>query len=449
MDTLHKLVRTFFVVSSLAFGSTAPGQGQAASTLTLVQAVAAAEKHHPQLDEAQANRELARSSLDSARSARYPTLSVAEDIVDSNDPVFAFGSKLRQARFSSADLAIDSLNHPAAISNFSASASANWTAFDAGAARHRVASAAASLRASSLNEQYAAQSIDVAVTALYYRVLLAQDQITVADHAAARALEISGDLQDRVRSGLALESDGARAALALQQANDDIATAKANAAMARRDLFDAMGEADNAQSLSRPETQAPVSPASDLSERLDLQALRQQQQAARQDALAAHAVMWPRVSTFAHVESDTQSVATNGSGNWTVGAKIELPLFDGGVRKSHEEQATAHLHALEAQERSALLDARKNIGSLQVQLDDLQRHLTTAEAAIGVQQEALSTERDRYAGGLAPVSDVLNAEADLSSAEFQRIRTFYQLDIVRAELALAEGSLNTQKAGKP
>lgn len=443
------------LLCGIAFGVALAGKGQAPSALSLDEAINAGLQHHPHVAAAEASEDKARAALLRAKVAQRPTLTVDEDVTYSNDPVFAFGSKLRQGRFGSSDFALPSLNHPSALANSSASATAAWTAFDAGSTHRGIESARSSLTATQLSTQYTREELGVEITKLYYRVLLAEDQIIVAEASLKRAKELSSDLQDRAHSGLSLESDSMRSSLAQRTAEDELAAAQNNVGLARRDLFDTIGEPESNRPLVRPDVEKLPSGEHSNPEqhaivsRLDLQAIRQQESAATLARASAKAAAWPRLSTYAHVENDAQDVVTNGSGNWTIGAKLELPLFDGGARKAREREADAQLHALQAQEHSTLLSARSTIASLQSQIDDLKRRYSTAQDAIRVQQEALQTARDRYASGLVSISEVLSGESDLSSAEYTRIRIAYQLRIANADLAFAEGSSLTSKAGQP
>ncbi len=455
----------FGLALGITVGVTASAAGQAAEPLSLQEAITLGETHHPSIASAQAAVEGARAAVRGAQAAQLPTLTVAEDAMYSNDPVFAFGSELRQDRFTSADLSIDALNHPGAIRNFSASATANWTAFDAGAARRGVRSARHSLLAAQLESQYTGEQIATSITTLYFRALMAEDEIAVATAALKRDREIDGNIRDRVRAGLSLDSDGARADLSLRNAQDDLAAAKNNVTLARLDLFDALGVPPSDRPLIHPSLPPPVlpstgtlsngistakiEPGNGMTNRLDLQAIRLQQQAAREKLSSIKASAWPTITTFGHVENDAENVVSNGSGNWMIGAKIQMNLFDGGARKAQEQQAAASIERLDAQERSTLLEAHSEIAARKTQIEDLGRSLATAESAIGVQQQTLTTARDRYATGLVTITEVLDGENDLTAAEFQRVRTFYQLCIANAELALADGSLTSSKAGRP
>lgn len=454
MSRLRKVLYVLLVLAGIVVVPALMGQGLAGPVLTLEEAVTEARKHHPRAALAEASVDAARAAVKGARASQYPSFSVGEDVLYSNDPVFAFGSKLRQARFTSNDFDLNALNHPSALSNFSGSGSGTWKAFDGGSTRHSVRSAEASLQASELSSQYTAEQLAAEITALFYRVLTAEDQANVAKVAVARAREVDESVQDRVHAGLSLESDGARAHLALRSAEDDAATVQGNIVLARRDLFAAMGRSPTDEPLERTvvdptyETDLPRL-AGDPQKRLDIQALDYQQQAAHQSLSAVRATAWPQVTALGHIENDAQWLVTHGSANWAIGAKVQWNVFDGGARRSRELEAASRIHTVEAQKRASLLEADSTIAALESQIEDLQRRLATANEAIRTQDEALKTSRDRYKTGLLTITDVLSNETALSEAEFQRVRTYYQIRIANANLALASGTVTNTKAGQP
>src|ERR1035437_4069847 len=102
----------------------------AQDTLTLRQAIDQALKQSPQSAIAHADGEEAKSAAMVARIQLLPRLNLTEDISRGNDPVYAFGTRLRQDQFTQDDFALDALNHPSAIGNFSTRLSGSWTAFD-------------------------------------------------------------------------------------------------------------------------------------------------------------------------------------------------------------------------------------------------------------------------------------------------------------------------------
>ena len=93
----------------------ASGQG----ALTLRQAVDQALEQSPQAAIAHASYQEAKSAATLERTFLLPRLNFTEDISRGNDPVYVFGTRLRQGQFTQADLALDALNHPPPMGNFS------------------------------------------------------------------------------------------------------------------------------------------------------------------------------------------------------------------------------------------------------------------------------------------------------------------------------------------
>src|SRR5579863_2831587 len=133
MGTSHMRKREPFSFLIAVFLSTAPNcriQAQRAAPFTLHDAVALSLSNGPERKIAAADVEAARDGSSLARTALFPNLAFSEDITRGNDPVYVFGSRLRQQQFQQGDFALNSLNRPAPLGNFTTRFSGNWTAFD-------------------------------------------------------------------------------------------------------------------------------------------------------------------------------------------------------------------------------------------------------------------------------------------------------------------------------
>jgi outer membrane protein TolC len=452
----RRIVHRLLFAVSLACSLISEGRGQTPQTpsLTLQEAIELGLVHHPLVQGAQADALRAKASLAQAKAAALPSVSASEDVTLSDDPVFAFGTKLRQAQFRASDFDLASLNHPSPIGNFASSASANWVAFDSGATKGRIRSERLAAQAAELSSGFTDQEVANNVIGVYYRALLAESQVATAQANLLRAQEIANDIRDRIHSGLALEADGMRADLAVQNAQDDVASAKSNVNVTRNELAEAIGKPLQDAALVAPATPTvaatqPLQSDAQLSTRLDLQALEMQKASARRSLSSIRATVGPQLSTFAHVESNNPHFASGGSGNWAIGAKLEISVFDGGLRRAREQEAAARLAKFTAEKEQTLREAHNTVRTLQAQIEDLERRYATADQAIKADAEALQTARDRYAAGLVPVSEVLNGEAELSAAEYARLRAFYQLRIANSDLQIATGTFSISKAGQP
>src|SRR5271166_5210798 len=87
-----------------------PASGQA--PLTLRQAINQALEQSPEASMARASEQEAKSESTIARSQLLPHFSFTEDISRGDDPVYAFGTRLKQGQFTQADFALNALNRP-------------------------------------------------------------------------------------------------------------------------------------------------------------------------------------------------------------------------------------------------------------------------------------------------------------------------------------------------
>ena len=156
-----------------------------APPLTLRQAIDRALGQNPQAAIAHAGEQDANAAAALARTALLPQLSFTEDISRGNDPVYVFGERLRQRQFTQADFALNALNRPQPIGNFSSRFSGSWMAFDSFKTRRRFAAPTCSRRAPLLPRQAANQQIVLHVVEAYQAVLYAQREVDVAEHEAA------------------------------------------------------------------------------------------------------------------------------------------------------------------------------------------------------------------------------------------------------------------------
>ena len=138
-----------------------------------------------------------------ARTALLPQLDFTEDISRGNDPVYAFGTRLRQRQFTQADFALNALNLPQPIGNFSTRFSGQWMAFDSFKTQKEIHRADLFKESASSSAKAVDQKIVFRVVEAYQQVLYAQREIDVAQHEqeTAAALLSFGGRSREGRSG--------------------------------------------------------------------------------------------------------------------------------------------------------------------------------------------------------------------------------------------------------
>ena len=98
--------------------------------LSLSEAVELALEQSSELRIATARANAAREGAKRAESFIWPVVGANAGAVRSNDPVAAFGTRLRQGRFGEADFAVDALNSPDPITDWSAALGGQWSVLD-------------------------------------------------------------------------------------------------------------------------------------------------------------------------------------------------------------------------------------------------------------------------------------------------------------------------------
>ncbi len=98
--------------------------------LTLPEAAKMTLANNPMHKAALADTKAASAGVREARAPMLPRIMFAENFTAGNDPVFVFGTKLRQQEFTAADFALNSLNRPTPIGNYASRFSGQWNLFD-------------------------------------------------------------------------------------------------------------------------------------------------------------------------------------------------------------------------------------------------------------------------------------------------------------------------------
>ncbi len=437
------LCAVFAAVPAISIGQTSPPL-----VLTLDEAVAAACAGNPEILIATANRDGATAGVRAARAAILPRIGVAEVATESTDPVFAFGARLRQGRFTNADFSAPFLNDPGPTSDYMSTAGLDWTVFDSGRTQHAMRGAQAALTASHRQADATAQSVAFATIRAYYRALLADDEKSTTLAAVKRAQAFARETRDRVDAGMALVADAMQADVELSQRQEDETEAESNSVLAYSDLAATLGDSSKTFTLATPPgtpgenaKPLPVLQQEALQKRPDLLALRSRVVSATEQVKASRSAFGPQVGTFANVQADNPHPFGGGATNWTVGGKIELQVFDGGARRAAVSKASADAQiaqaALKQLETQAVLDVQRAFYARQT----AQRKYAISDAMLNQTRESLRTAQDRYRAGLVTVAEVLRQQEQLGAMELDRTQALHEWWIASAQLRLATGDL--------
>lgn len=428
-----------------------PGTSRAQQSLTLRQAAEMALEKNPERKAALANQQVAAADLRDARANLWPHLQVAESFTRGNDPVYVFGTKLRQRRFTLADFDLGRLNTPTPLDNFGTRLTVTWNLFDTRESWLNVARAQRLQEAAGRQLERTEQELLFRVVDAYFSLLLATKQQRVAEDAVRTAQANLERTRARFESGQVVASDLLSAQVHLAAMQQELIRARSGVAVARARLNHELGVP--AEAVFEPvetlaERALPVEPldrleAHALAARPDLQAMRLEQEAQDKRVAMAKAAFGPRVGLLAAWEADNPAFLGNGGTNWVGSLQVQFDLFQGGAKRARlarEEAVRDQVGWLRAWKQSAV---QLEVRQAYFDLEAARQQVDVARTAVTQAQESLRIIQNRYEAGLATVTDLLRAEETTHRTETQYWEAVYQWLVSYAHLELATGTLNT------
>ena len=343
-------------------------------------------------------------------------------------------TRLRQRQFTQADFALNALNFPQPIGDFSTRFSGQWIAFDSFKTQKQIHRADLFKQSASSSAKAVDQQIVFGVVGAYQQVLYAQRAVDVAQHEQQTAAALLNSVDEHVKAGLAVESDRMSADVNVAARKQELIAAQGDLELAWAALREAMGVPDLKESELKP-IEPHTFPQGGLEDEIaiavktrpDLIALGQAQSAQASALGAAKSDFGPRVSAYGNWEEDRTSFAGSGGNNWVAGESAAKQKIDAQVTATQQhlrlQVSQAHIHR-----QTAALS------------------LDTARAAMNDSAESLRILKNRYSAGLATITDLLRAEDAERESQSNYWHAVYGNAMAYSELLYATGALTPDAA---
>jgi outer membrane protein TolC len=419
--------------------------------LDLPQAISVARETSPERKMALADTRIARARVSFAKSDFFPRITFTETASVGNDPVYVFGSKLRGARFGSADFATARLNHPEPIGDFSSRVSGQWNVFDSFGKTYRLRSAKSTTLAADKQLSRADQELIFRVLDSYYSIGVSRKQLEVSEQLVKTAEAVLDSSTTRVEAGSAVESDALSARVNLLNRQQDLIRARSNLQVAFTQFETALGAsiapgqqpiADLIEQTLKPASLS-ESEALALQQRPDLAAIAAQVDSQRHRVRAAQSTYAPRLDIYGSWQSDRAATFSNGNNSWVTGAELRVDLLSRD-REANLSSENASLARTEAAKRQAENNVRLDVRKAWFEHDSSRQMLDVSRASVRQAEESLRMVRDRYESGLATITDLLRAEDADRTSRMNYWQSVYRYIVSYAALELASGELTTQ-----
>jgi TolC family type I secretion outer membrane protein len=350
-------------------------------------------------------------------------------------------------------------NSPAegGFTDLDASLSIDYLLFDFGGRAANLALARESLLAANWTHNNTLQQVMLDATQGYYQLFATQEAVQstlAAEKASLASLEAA---RARLKAGTATRADVLQAQTAYSQARLDRTQAEGDAAAARGILANALGlPADRELRIAPPPdleaqqvAERAVSELIEAAQRLrpDLAAAQAQVRAAESNISVQQSLTRPSISAFGTFGA-SQSSPGSDPRSGAVGLQLNIPLFTGYRNTYRVYQAREQLETQTASRDRLASDITLDVWRAYQDLRTQRQSLDTSNDLVASAQENYNVALARYKAGVGTITDLLNAQSALVSAELQRIRARYQWNLAKATLAKAIGVLQPDLIGR-
>lgn len=276
-------------------------------------------------------------------------------------------------------------------------------------------------------------------------MLKAERFITILED-QVRALEAQrAAVEKTVQAGAVAKIDLLRTEVALAGARESLVKARANRQIAVAALAEAIGLPADAPLRVSDQASEPPLPATReeaiaeaLRRRPELEEVAAGQRAARAGTDLARSARRPQIAAFAQTDFARPSYAPK-TGTWSAGMQLTYNLFDGDAAKAQAAQAQAALAKLEAARAELENGIGLEVTQRYLEVTSARERIATTETAVAAAAESHRLATVGYQNGVMPLTDLLQAQAELTRARADALIAHTDLRAAQQRLLHALG----------
>ncbi len=433
----------FFFLTKSGFSEIAP------MPLSRQQAIKMSVSKHPRLVASSQKVDAASARIGQAKAGFMPQISFVERYSRTNNPMWAFGTKLNQESITQADFDPRLLNDPDDIDNFVSTIDVKWPLFDSGQTWYGWRQAKKGFLAAEIQTERVRQEIIGGAALSYDGLLLASARLEVIDQAIGLAKAHLKLVEERYRAGFVVKSDLLRARVRLSDLKQKRFEAESGVAVGMAALGAAIGfQTDHrflpTDSLKMEQCYSEsvdewISTA--LEKRPELRLLSIQEEMAQYEVKKQTSQHFPAISLFGNYEINSERFDDTGD-NFTVGAMMQVNLFSGGKMVSQAREARAALAEVQAHRQSLVSNIEVEVRKAFHEACSAKQRIGVAEETVTLAKESRRIVEDRYASGLLTIVDLLDAETTIENARNNLYQALHDYRVSHIRLQLASGVLD-------
>ena len=429
-EVLVKRHRRHSLLAALVLAGAAAGAQPAGKVLSLQDCLRLARQAQSSLTIARQQVEIARLAVSQVRAGFLPQSHLGNN--------FIYNSPLLHDRTTFSFIPLN------AIREYSSLLTTTLELDSSGRLRAELARARAGQKVAEAEARLSERDLKRAVTAAYFRALLARHVLEATGDSLAEAQEFRRRAELLFEKGEAARADMVKAAAAVALLEQSRQQAELEARLAMQELASFWTtEVDQPIQLEDPLSEPPpapedAQPGKPFLKRPEFLVIEAQQRAAQADARRARSDLLPQFSLAFQYGLDSWRVRWADRG-YAAFLTLNVPVFDWLRARNAERQAQWRSRQLEAERAAAERTFARDYQAALARVRQIYSQIAVARSQVQLCEESLRLSRLRYEGGEGSALDVVTAQAQLTQARTNYYATLAGYWNARADLEVASG----------
>ncbi len=301
-----------------------------------------------------------------------------------------------------------------------------------------------------LEEDYrkAHQNKALEITSAFLSVLKNKELVNLSEGRLERAKTYYQLAEAKLKVGMVSYADLLKSKVEVKSAESDLLSASNDLSLARIELENLLGlkkkvkcQLDSRIEFSLPLASLEESLSEALSKRPEIKGEEEEEMQAEYAYQLAKKDYLPSLSLKGDYDYylNREFSGYSDTSDWTVYLAVEIPIFDAGIRRSRLKQAKLDKEKLNFSKEELIRDITGEVSTAFFNLQNLEKLIGAQEEEVTAATESLRLASGRYKEGVGSILEVIDAQMDLVSAETEKVNTFFEYQLAKANLILSLG----------
>ncbi|NMR36081.1 TolC family protein [Chryseobacterium aquaticum] len=383
-----------------------------------------------QVKMAEKEAELADVELLRTRAMYLPNINASYTFSNTNNPLYAFGSRLNQERITMTDFNPDNLNSPKSISNFATKLEIQQPIINMDAVYQKKAGQVKS-EVLKIKTERTKEYVQFELKKAYMTLQMAYKMVETLENARTTTLANKKVIDNYYKNGIIQKSEVLYMDVRLKEIENQIHFAKSNVKNASDYLYFLFDEdyqnkvLKPTESLEYQENIVENNPTLDIN-RKDLQAYQKSLEAYDLMIKSSKAKFLPKLNAFGSFEMYDNKIAQFDANGYLAGIQLSWNVFDGLKAKSEQQKFKAELSKVKTEIQQYQKQSELELNKTSRQVQDAQNKVNLTKLAWEQSKEAYRIRKNRYDQGLEKSADLLTSETQMSQKELEHIQAIFE-----------------------